>query len=266
MKLPAMAIRALACAALLSLFVVSAPEGVRAAVIDKACDPEFMDKLKERAWMEAQREIMNNQQMIAKPDSVLALSCYDSWMSSMTSSFSKDNGSGLNSTKNQANTYLQSSYNHSLGGGNQGGSNSSNCGNIKSLWESAECKNLELSQILTLKDASTNDPRKQPKSCGNSGSWDDPIKNLTTAGAGVGFDKMNLFTSIVAPLSETGTSGGSKKCAAGIPTGVFLGDDKNPEIVCPNPGCSPDGGSSPKCCETGSTSSSCSAAYSGSGG
>lgn len=253
------------------------PSPAVSAVIDDACDSAFMDKMKERAWMEAQREIMTNQKMIWKPDSVLALGCYKNWIDSMTISFTKDNKSGLNSTTSQAESYLGAAFPHTLGGGNLSGANSSNCSNIKSLWDQAECRNLSLSDIQTLKDASSNDPRKKPKSCGNPGSWGSYITNLTTAGMGAGFDKMKLFLSVTAPLSETclpsgGGSGGSgggsgggsctKKCSVGIPTGVMIGGGSNPEIVCPNPGCSPDGAASPKCCDSTSSGSSCSAAYS----
>lgn len=48
-----------------------------AAIADSTCDPSYMESLESRAWLEAQREITQNQNLIAKPDSVLAYSCFD---------------------------------------------------------------------------------------------------------------------------------------------------------------------------------------------
>ncbi len=41
------------------------------------CDPEYMDALEARAYMEAQREVSQNQNYILKPDSVLEYTCFD---------------------------------------------------------------------------------------------------------------------------------------------------------------------------------------------
>jgi hypothetical protein len=48
-----------------------------AAAQDAACDPEYYKSLEARAWMEAQREIEQNQNLIVKPDSVLEYTCFD---------------------------------------------------------------------------------------------------------------------------------------------------------------------------------------------
>ena len=44
---------------------------------DEPCDPEYWKSLKARAWLEAQREITQNQNLIFKPDSVLEYTCFD---------------------------------------------------------------------------------------------------------------------------------------------------------------------------------------------
>ena len=41
------------------------------------CDIEFWDVLKKRAWMEAQREITQNANLIPKADSVMSMSCFN---------------------------------------------------------------------------------------------------------------------------------------------------------------------------------------------
>ncbi|MBI1301873.1 MAG: hypothetical protein GC137_09490 [Alphaproteobacteria bacterium] len=47
------------------------------AEVRNTCDPEFMHALNSKAWMEGQREISQNQNLIARPDSVLTLSCFN---------------------------------------------------------------------------------------------------------------------------------------------------------------------------------------------
>src|SRR5690349_5990742 len=44
------------------------------------CDPEYMDALEARAYLEAQREVAQNQNFILKPDSVLEYTCFDMFL------------------------------------------------------------------------------------------------------------------------------------------------------------------------------------------
>lgn len=44
------------------------------------CDPDYYDTLKSRAWLEAQREITQNQNLILKPDSILEYTCFDRFL------------------------------------------------------------------------------------------------------------------------------------------------------------------------------------------
>ena len=54
------------------------------------CDPEFFDVMSNRAWLEAQREITQNANLITKPDSVLSLSCFNQFLNT-ASSYADDN-------------------------------------------------------------------------------------------------------------------------------------------------------------------------------
>jgi hypothetical protein len=54
------------------------------------CDPEYMDALESRAWLEAQREIAQNQNLIAKPDSVLEYTCFNKFLEHAARGFSVD--------------------------------------------------------------------------------------------------------------------------------------------------------------------------------
>ncbi len=44
------------------------------------CDLEFWDVLTEKAWLEGQKEITQNQNLIARPDSVLSMTCFDQYL------------------------------------------------------------------------------------------------------------------------------------------------------------------------------------------
>lgn len=69
------------CAALLLVFAPLAYAREDApAPAESACDPEYYDSLESRAWMEAQREITQNQNLIFKPDSVLEYTCFDQYL------------------------------------------------------------------------------------------------------------------------------------------------------------------------------------------
>ena len=46
----------------------------------ETCDPEIWDVMKDRAWMEGQREITQNKNLIPRPDSVLSMTCFDSFL------------------------------------------------------------------------------------------------------------------------------------------------------------------------------------------
>lgn len=49
-------------------------------IAEQPCDPKYWDSLTARAWMEAEREIIQNQNLIFKPDSVLEYTCFDKFV------------------------------------------------------------------------------------------------------------------------------------------------------------------------------------------
>lgn len=48
-----------------------------ANIASSPCDPAYYQSLENRAWLEAQREVTQNQNLIFKPDSVLSYICFD---------------------------------------------------------------------------------------------------------------------------------------------------------------------------------------------
>ncbi len=51
-----------------------------AKIAEQPCDPKYWDSLTARAWLEAEREIIQNQNLIFKPDSVLEYVCFDKFV------------------------------------------------------------------------------------------------------------------------------------------------------------------------------------------
>lgn len=216
-----------------------------------ACDPKFMKSLRERAWREAQREVMTNETFIFKPDSVFALSCFNSFHSaaeSAGSSFS-NNGGKLNGVKGAVDSYMSSHFNHgTLGGADGGGQNNMGaCASMKSVWNDAKCRNLTIANFEAFAFNMTGEPRiNNSKTCTTNptSTWTDTEKTMKTVGAikpfveAESFDSAKLFLPITDPLNLLDSPA---TCATGIETGVIIGSGSANynEVVCPNPGCVP---------------------------
>ncbi|QQG35140.1 MAG: hypothetical protein HYS17_06075 [Micavibrio aeruginosavorus] len=136
-----------------------------------SCDPQYMDALESRAYLEAQREVAMNQNLILKPDSVLEYSCFDEIMGTLArapgnrDNFSESNRWGAvpghddRSLDNAfdavvsaaLNPYLTSNFSHTFLGGRTGTDHTLetvnatagayNCGNMAAVWNLARCMN-----------------------------------------------------------------------------------------------------------------------------
>ena len=95
------------------------------AAVTSPCDPQYMDALEGRAYLEAQREIMQNQNLIFKADSILSYVCFDAFAGHASSNvgdiFSNGNqpmaGSMDSVVINSMTAYINNNFNHSLLGG-----------------------------------------------------------------------------------------------------------------------------------------------------
>ena len=82
--------------------LAGAPPGPTPAA--SPCDPQYSRSLSARAWLEAQREITQNQNLIYKPDSVLEYTCFNRYLNVLgqqaQSMFSESTrwGAGLGAT------------------------------------------------------------------------------------------------------------------------------------------------------------------------
>lgn len=145
------------------------------------CDPEVMQAMKARAWLEAQREITQNQNLIYKPDSVLEYSCFRGFLDKAASNYSiagvnrqfsestqwgTGNGFGPETTDQALSwfvgtalaSYLTANFEHSFLGGRLEditvreadyfenpaevkGEQNYNCDVMARVWEAARCLN-----------------------------------------------------------------------------------------------------------------------------
>ena len=58
----------------------AAANGGGSDIADQPCDPQYWRQISARAWLESEREIMQNQNLIFKPDSVLEYTCFDQFV------------------------------------------------------------------------------------------------------------------------------------------------------------------------------------------
>ena len=162
------------------------------------CDANIMRAIETRAWYEAQREVVQNQNLITKPDSVLAYSCFDQFLGILanagTELFSENTSvwggavahisptsldQALNVTAAIAtNQYLNRQFNHSYLGGrgpstNYGGPNVTpsatyNCAEMARVWQFAKCTNFAVRPedgFMAMSYYRDNDPRSFPQPC-----------------------------------------------------------------------------------------------------
>lgn len=230
----------------------------------RACDADFMNQITAKATLEAQREMMVNQTHIARPDSVLAYSCFDekARVLATTVNSGKDNKYVKQLALTPIKIFLDKNFSHSYGGGKLAfnsqhtdslGGSVNNCDAMQLVWDTAKCANIGDEAFLSFEDMTSNDPRTLPNASACSGS-----KHLTAEMIAVAnnaapafkyaqMDAVDAHLDLIKAPSDIKVAKGQKKpkCGAPIPTGVKYcsGDceDKAPkwidEYVCSNPSC-----------------------------
>lgn len=145
------------------IFCFALSQTALAGIAPSPCDPKYYDSLKSRAWLEAQREITQNQNLIYKPDSVLEYTCYDRYLNVLAGNahnmFSETTRWGASQTNMQTalqnvvgealGTYLAANFNHSFLGGRIALDHTPNpavardtnytCTNMAEVWAQAKC-------------------------------------------------------------------------------------------------------------------------------
>jgi hypothetical protein len=199
-----------------------------AGIAASPCDPQYYDSLRSRAWLEAQREITQNQNLIFKPDSVMEYTCFDKYMNvlayeaqnmfsettrwgTVLGSNSMDNAL-QNLVGSALNRYIAANYSHTfLGGrsttnytpGNIAGAAGSSyvCNNMRDVWKESKCmdfaQNSTTDGFYTFENYQNSaDKRTLPTACNNNGlagRWGTEI-GRATANASTPWAEDNIVT------------------------------------------------------------------------
>lgn len=205
-----------------------------------SCDPEYMDALEARAYMEAQREISQNKNLIFKPDSVLEYSCFGQFLNNLAGDarlFSEQGccgtgGLGLTSLdlalQNAVGTamvaYLNSNFRNSFLNGRTtddytfgsvtGGAY--DCDRMQRVWDDAKCMDFgdqaNHDMFYDFGWYATNDPRTRnlvnpwsaANSCAVAGAGGATVGSITAAEANVAYNNQSARYIMAAenPLSD----------------------------------------------------------------
>lgn len=235
------------------------------AIAKTPCDTKYFDTLEARAWLEAQREVVQNQNLIFKPDSVLEYTCFDKYANVLAKEaknmFSETNRWGTsppgdmakslqNVVGTAAKSYLDANFKHDFLGGRMKGSNYSlgsisagsySCEIMNKVWEHAKCMNFIADKdhdgFYTFKEYENKAVRFLPTACTADNRFN---KRRIEAGLVLGQKPLWVEDKVVTYLDRLDP----KKCGkfAAIGTGVLVRRPKqNPtvydEYVCIQPGC-----------------------------
>lgn len=233
------------------------------AYAQTACDPQFMDAIEARGFVEAARENAQNQNLIYKPDGVFEYSCFRDHVPAVQSNAQAlFRAASLNAvTVNPINTFTFANYNDVYLNSRfvdpgLAAPPADMCNAIASVWEAARCINFynrtDLDAFFDLDHYTTNDPRQLPPSLGacgalpyagvnmaldvaynnNKAKWTMPpyLQDATDYIA----DPVDLQTDMYTPAV----------CQDPIPTGMMVTDFNSPmgttpfaEKICANPAC-----------------------------
>lgn len=253
---------ALLCFALPIKIVLAA-----APIAPTPCDPEYYKSLKSRAWLEAQREITQNQNLIFKPDSVMEYTCFDQFQGVLAreaiNMFSETTRWGTilpsnsmdqalqNLVNSAVATWTANNFNHTFLGGRSDTldytptavtpTNYGPCTNMADVWKEAKCIDFideeDYDAFFTFKDyANGKEPRFLPTPCntGVSSRWNTELQTATVdAQTPWQEDKVKTYFNLMDPANCSS--------APKIETGVTVirGDAPNKfrEKICIPPGC-----------------------------
>ena len=155
------------------------------APAETSCDPVYYDTLESRAWLEAQREITQNQNLISKPDSVLRYTCFDKMADDFASATGSmfSGGADVNVAKTTATDFVQANFAdvhaNAIGGrsGDVGSALDGSCDAMQKVWEQSQCMNFaanpDTDSFFTIKeyvDSAASDKRFEA-SCPEVAGW-----------------------------------------------------------------------------------------------
>lgn len=232
---------------------------LQAQIAPAPCDPKYMQSLEARAWLEAQREITQNQNLIVKPDSVMEYSCFDRYLGALVQSapamFSQSNrwGEPYGNMSNALTvlvgraykSYWEQNFQHPELGGRANFSAavlnadpvdavSYQCGIMKEVWKQAKCMDFiqdpDTDGFYTFEQyRDSRDKRQRPERCTEDPRWTENIRSAYGSATPWAHDNVDTFFDAL--------EGGGDP----IPTGVIVERPKQSptrylEHICIAPG------------------------------
>lgn len=202
---------------------------------DAVCDPKLFNRMRQKGWMEAQREVYTNQSIILKPPSVFALSCFDRQLGQFISSGNNGLLLGERNANGQTNTDRGKAVTLGTAGkivtglmgatGTSGNTQLSNtnvttaneyqgsmqadqnfvCNTMEQLWTASKCQSVSGANFPTFKEMMTGtDTRDFAGSCPAGSSTKE---NSTWSGAS-NYQMDKISTSMGQPMAGlTGENG-----------------------------------------------------------
>lgn len=233
-----------------------------------ACDPQYYESMKSRAWLEAQREITQNQNLIFKPDSVLEYTCFDKFLGvlaqnapNMFSGSSRWGGPPGNMTDSLSNLvanpmsqYETANFNHTGLGGRMDAvdtyplpgtvtAGDYTCKNMKAVWMAAKCmdfidEDAEDGFFTFAEYAADPDKRFLPDRCPGGADYTGNL-NKAVVNADTPWKPDPIVTRLGFIYPPANNCGGDD---SKIKTGLFVeqslgGTSRYDEYVCLVPGC-----------------------------
>ncbi len=233
-------------------------------IATSSCDCDYWQSLESRAWLEAEREVVQYQNLIFKPDSVLEYTCFGNFLGHAAKHvgpiFSDKYGRGgslqgalQRVVYNSMVVYLSGNFGHkflgersSLGGGGVPGfgANDYVCDAMQQVWEEAKCYNFMTEandgwfSLEEYRDGP--DKRVFPVPCQKDTRW---AQFLTFAlESPIWYQKVSgEYTGVHTQVGQQLMPGA---CTVAVPTGLTvdsLGRGGYPDAFCPNPGCTYNG-------------------------
>lgn len=241
------------------------------------CDPDIMQSIETRAWLEAEREVVQNANLIAKPDSVLEYSCFNQFLAVLgqqADGMFSDNtdvwrgtvdlvdSNGLDTALNNLvatpmNAYISNNFNHSYLGGRgpaaTGGpaGTTYTCSEMNTIWNFAKCTNFAVrpeDSFLTFAQHASTDVRTLPQTCGaQDPRWETYIpaafeddRPWYETYDETYTEAFNETARMISPVGEqVGEPPEEVECHGPVFTGLvyYVSNRARQDGVCTNPGC-----------------------------
>lgn len=177
------------------------------SVSDPVCDSEVFERMKQKAWMEAQRENYVNQTIITAPDSIFDNTCYKKQLGVTMDKLGLEESSGSSSSKDKFETDVADNANivnefvGPITSGTSGSKDTSKptassdfkCAEMSKYWAKSQCGNFAGGNLPSISEAGASgtakesrkyvDENGQEKSCTGKDDTTDTtgLFNFTTA-------------------------------------------------------------------------------------